>query len=81
MRLLQLRTHEQKPRPKHKVKTQQEIWESFAKPLFPHLNEHQLAELKIEAVMDWGLGIDTELSVMYDKYVMMKNLLDVKYES
>ena len=34
------------------MKTQQEIWESFAKPLFPHLNEHQLAELKIEAVMD-----------------------------
>ena len=62
------------------MKTQQEIWESFAKPVFPHLNEHQLAELKIEAVMDWGLGIDTELSVMYDKYVMMKNLLDVQYE-
>jgi hypothetical protein len=62
------------------VKTQQEIWESFAKPLFPHLNEHQLAELKIEAVTDWGFGIDSELSVMYDKYVMMKNLLDVQYE-
>ena len=63
------------------MNTQQEIWESFAKPSFPHLNEHQLAELKIEAVMDWGLGIDSELSVMYDKYVMMKNLLDVQYES
>ena len=63
------------------MKTQQEIWESFAKPSFPHLNEHQLTELKIEAVMDWGLGIDSELSVMYDKYVMMKNLLDVQYES
>ena len=62
------------------MKTQQEIWESFAKPVFPHLNEHQLAKLKIEAVMDWGLGIDSELSVMYDKYVMMKNLLDVQYE-
>ena len=62
------------------MKTQQEIWELFAKPAFPHLNEHQLAELKIEAVMDWGLGIDSELSVMYDKYVMMKNLLDVQYE-
>ncbi len=61
------------------MKTQQEIWESFAKPLFPHLNEHQLAELKIEAVMDWGLGIDTDLSVIYDKYVMMKNLMDVTY--
>ena len=62
------------------MKTQQEIWESFAKPVFPHLNEHQLAELKIEAVMDWGLGIDSELSVMCDKYIMMKNLLDVQYE-
>ena len=62
------------------MKTQQEIWESFAKPSVPHLNEHQLVELKIEAVMDWGLGIDSELSVMYDKYVMMKNLLDVQYE-
>jgi len=61
------------------MKTQQEIWESFAKPAFPHLNEHQLAELKIKAVMDWGLGIDTELSVMYDKYVMMKKLMDVDY--
>jgi hypothetical protein len=29
--------------------------------------------------MDWGLGIDTKLSVMYDKYVMMKNLMDVTY--
>ena len=79
MKLLRLRTHEKKLKPK--VKTQQEIWESFAKPAFPTLNEHQLVELKIVAAMDWGCGIDNKLSRVYDQYVMMKNLMDAKYES
>jgi len=63
------------------VKTQQEIWESIAKPAFPTLSEHQLATVKMQAVMDWGYGVDNELSRVYDQYVMMKNLLDVEYES
>ena len=63
------------------MKTQQEIWESFAKPAFPTFNEQQLAELKLQAAMDWGCGISSAKSRIYDQYVMMKNLLDVKYES
>ena len=63
------------------MKTQQEIWESFAKPAFPTLNKSQLAELKRQAAMEWLVGDDTEKSRVYDQYVMMKNLLDVKYES
>jgi len=77
MRLLRLRTHEKKLKPK--VKTLQEIWESFAKPAFPTLSKHQLATLKMQAAMDWGCGVDSEGSRVYDQYVMMKNLMDVKY--
>lgn len=62
------------------MKTQQEIWESIAKPVFPALTGHQLSELKRQAAMDWGFGIDNKQSRVYDQYVMMKNLMGAKFE-
>ena len=63
------------------MKTLTDIWESLAKPKYPTLNEHQLAELKIEAVTQWAFNEDTELCKIYDQYVMMKNLLGAKSEA
>ena len=64
-----------------KEKTQQDIWESFIKPKYPTLNEHQLIELKRLAAIQWMYDEDTELGKIYDQYVMMKNLMDVDFES
>ena len=60
------------------MKTVQDVWESIAKPKYPTLNEQQLFDLRIEASIDWLTNEDTELCILYDQYVMMKNLLDIK---
>jgi len=57
--------------------TDKEIWLSLVRAYYPTLNESQLLELKKEAACSWWLGVDDKnknLSVLFDQYVMMKNL-------
>ena len=62
------------------MKTQQEIWESLARPAHPTYTDYQLRELKLAAAMDWLLDEDTEVAKLYDKFVMLKNLMEVTWE-
>ena len=60
------------------MKTVQDIWESLAKPKYPTFNSRQLIELRSEAAIEWLTDEDTELCKIYDQYVMLKNLMDIK---
>ena len=62
------------------MKTQQEIWESLARPAHPTYTDYQLRELKINGAVDWCAGEDTPDAKLYDQYVMMKNLMEVTWE-
>lgn len=62
------------------MKTQQEIWESLARPAYPKYTDYQIRELKLAAAMDWLLDEDTEVAKLYDKFVMLKNLMEVTWE-
>lgn len=60
------------------METLQDIWESLAKPKYPALNEQQLIELRSQAAIDWLTDDETELNNLFDQYVMLKQLLDIK---
>ena len=60
------------------METLQDIWESVAKPKYPTLNSHQLLELRSEAAIDWLYDNETELCNLFDQYVMLRELLDIK---
>jgi hypothetical protein len=62
------------------VETLQDIWESLAKPKYPTLNSQQLVELRSKAAIDWLYDDETELYNLFDQYVMLKELLDIKSE-
>jgi hypothetical protein len=62
------------------MKTQQEIWESLACPVYPTLTKHQLSALKMQAAVEWCLDEDTDDAKLYDKYVMLKNLMEVAWD-
>lgn len=62
------------------MKTQQEIWESLARPAYPTFTDYQLRELKIQAASEWCYGDNTAPAKLYDQYVMMKNLMEVSWE-
>jgi hypothetical protein len=51
-----------------------EIWRLLAKEKYPKLNEDGLSVLSLQAASDWYNGADTELSKLFDQYVMLKNL-------
>jgi hypothetical protein len=61
------------------LKTQQEIWESLARPAYPTYTDHQLRELKAQAAFEWCYGDNTAHAKLYDKFVMLKNLMDVSW--
>lgn len=54
-----------------------EIWLTLAREKYPTLTENQLAALSIEAASRWYVGEDTELTKLFDQYVMLKNLKDM----
>ena len=60
------------------MKTVQDVWESIVKPKYPTLNEQQLFDLRVEAAIEWLTDEDTELCKIYDQYVMLRNLMDIK---
>ena len=60
------------------MKTLQDVWESVAKPKYPALNSQQLVELKSEAAINWLHDDGTELCILFDQYVMLKQLLDIQ---
>lgn len=61
------------------METQQEIWESLARPEYPNLSRSEMAEFKIHSAMDWCMDEDTPGAKLYDKFVMMRNLMDVSW--
>jgi hypothetical protein len=60
------------------MKDQHEIWLLLAKEKFPALTEAQLVNVKLNASMDWGCGMETELAKLFDSYIMMRNLYGIK---
>ena len=54
-----------------------EIWLTLAGEKYPTLTENQLAALSLEAASLWYLGEDTELTKLFDQYVMLKNIKDL----
>ena len=51
-----------------------EIWVSIAREKYPTLTENDLRALSMTAAASWYAGGDTELAMLFDQYVMMKNL-------
>ena len=55
-----------------------ELWESLVLEQFPNTPKHKIAESKWQAAMSWGIGDETIMSKLYDKYVMMKRLKGIE---
>jgi len=51
-----------------------QIWLTLAREQFPNLTEDQLAALSLEAASRWYLGEESELTNLFDQYVMIKTL-------
>ena len=51
-----------------------QIWLTLAREQFPNLTEDQLAVLSLEAASRWYLGEESELTNLFDQYVMIKTL-------
>ena len=62
------------------METLEDIWESLAKPKYPTLNSRQIIELRSEAAINWLHDDGTELCNLFDQYVMLRELLDIKSE-
>ena len=56
------------------MKDKLEIWLVLAREKYPHLNEDQIRGLSLKAASDWYSGIDSELTNLFDQYVMLKTL-------
>jgi hypothetical protein len=56
------------------VKTTKEIWLTLAREVYPQLNEDQLGALSLEAASKWYMGEESELTKLFDQYVMIKTL-------
>ena len=55
-----------------------ELWESIVLEKFPNTPKHKIAEAKWNAAMAWGMGFDTIMSQLYDKFVMVKRLKGIE---
>lgn len=54
-----------------------QIWLTLAGEKYPTLTEDQLAALSLEAASRWYMGEESELTNLFDQYVMLKNLKDM----
>jgi hypothetical protein len=59
------------------VDDKKQIWLTLAREHYPQLNEDQLAALSLEAASRWYIGEESELTKLFDQYVMLKNLKDL----
>ena len=57
-----------------KQSTNDELWESILLNTFPNTPKAKIVEAKWQAAMSWGLGENSLMSELYDKYVMVKRL-------
>lgn len=55
-----------------------EIWATLLREKQPTLTEHQIRVLSLKAASDWYNGADTELSNLFDQYVMLKTLKGIE---
>jgi hypothetical protein len=46
----------------------------MAREKYPTLTENELKRLGMTAASEWYEGADTELAMLFDQYVMVKNL-------
>jgi len=51
-----------------------ELWESLVKEKFPNASKEDLTEARITASIQWCFGEQTQMSEIYDKFVMVKRL-------
>jgi hypothetical protein len=51
-----------------------EIWLTLARERYPELNEDKAAVLCLEAAAHWYSGEESELTHLFDQYVMLKTL-------
>ena len=56
------------------MKSKREIWLTLARERYPTLTEDQLMGLCMEAASSWYQGVETELTTLFDQYVMLKTL-------
>lgn len=55
-----------------------ELWLKMARQEFPTYTDVMLENIKWEVALEWGSGRENKNAALYDKYVMMKRLLDIK---
>lgn len=55
-----------------------ELWETLVLEKFPSTPKHKIAEAKWQAAMSWGMGDETVMSQLYDKFVMLKRLKGIE---
>jgi hypothetical protein len=54
-----------------------DIWVNLAREKYPTLTESQLSDLWIEAASRWYSGEESELTLLFDQFVMLKTLSSV----
>jgi hypothetical protein len=60
------------------MKQKKDIWLLLAREKFTQLADNELIDLCKIASIDWFDGRDTDLSQLFDQYLMMKNLYGAK---
>jgi hypothetical protein len=59
------------------LNTKNGIWLTLAAEKYPKLNERELNVLSFTAASHWYTGTESELSHLYDQYVMLKRLAGI----
>lgn len=54
-----------------------QLWLTLAREQYPTLTEEQMMGLSMKAASDWYFGVENELTILYDQYVMLKTLKDI----
>jgi len=54
----------------------EQLWEGLVCEAFPDLHPYQARTLLVFAVSDWGVGKETDLTDLYEKYRMLLALTE-----
>lgn len=56
------------------LETKMDIWVEVIKTRIPDITYPEAAMISLKAASDWYMGSDTELSKLFEQYLMLKTL-------
>lgn len=57
-----------------------DLWFDLVSAKFPNMTYDGMLTLRIVGATEWGLGHENEAATLFEQFVMMKRLKDLKYE-